>query len=223
MPHLLPTFIAIILGALLGLLAGTSTRALLRRTPRGTAIPPPWLVPATAMLTAVPAGLAGAGLLSWAWLPVPVALAWVAVPLAAVDIRHRRLPDVLTLTALPVFAVLVTLAAVLGPDGGMAIRAALGGALFFLTHLVVHLLSPGSLGAGDVKLSASLGAVAAAVSWPALIVVAAAAGTVTAVADLVRRLRVRAPPAPAGMPHGPGLLAATWLVTVLAGQGGVLG
>ncbi|GAA2818332.1 prepilin peptidase [Crossiella cryophila] len=222
MPHL-PAFLSFTLGALIGTFVGTSTRALLRRLPRGTALPPPWLVPATAGLTAIPAGLAGAGLLSWAWLPVPVVLAWLAVPLAAVDLRHRRLPDLFTLSAVPVFAVLITLAAVFGPDAGMAVRAGLGAALFFLTHLAVHLISPGSLGAGDVKLSASVGGLAAAVSWPALIVVTVLAGVVTVIADLVRRPRVRAPPVHRGVPHGPGLLAATWLVTVLAGQGGVLG
>lgn len=223
MSHLLPAFLLACLGAFTGTLVGISARALLRRIRRGTAIPPPWLVPATAVLTAIPAAMTGAGQLSWAWLPVPVVLAWLALPLAAVDLQHGRLPDVLTLTAVPVFAVLVAIAAVFGPDGETAMRALLGGVLFFLTYLAVHLAVPGSLGAGDVKLSASVGGVAAAVSWPALILVTLAAGAVTVIADLGRRLRRRAPPPRGGVPHGPGLLAATWLVTVLAGQGSVLG
>jgi leader peptidase (prepilin peptidase)/N-methyltransferase len=71
-------------------------------------------------------------------------------------------------------------------------------------HLAVHVLAPRALGAGDVKLAGSLGAVLGAVGWSALVVGAVLAALGTAVVALARRTRAA--------PHGPGLLLATWLL-----------
>ncbi|MBP2472919.1 leader peptidase (prepilin peptidase)/N-methyltransferase [Crossiella equi] len=159
------------------------------------------------------------GLLAWSWVPVPVLLAWFGVPLAFADLRHRRLPDCLTLSAVPAFALLFTLLGTFGPDAGIAGRAFLGAGVFFGIHLLVHLIRPAALGGGDVKLSATVGAVAAAVSWPALMAVALGAMVGTALVAVVWR----GPPGDDGVPHGPGMLGATWLATVLAGQGALFG
>jgi leader peptidase (prepilin peptidase)/N-methyltransferase len=149
---------------------------------------------------------------SW-WLPVPLALTALAVPLAAADLRHRRLPDALTLPAYPILAGAVVAAAVAGPGAALVLRAAGAAALFGGLHLLAHTLSRRSLGAGDVKLAGALGAVLGALNWAALVVAATLAAAFTVVLALVRRW-------PHGVPHGPGLLVATWLVAVFPGAGG---
>jgi leader peptidase (prepilin peptidase)/N-methyltransferase len=146
------------------------------------------------------------------WCPVPLAVGAFAVPLCVGDLRARRLPDVLTFTAYPVFAL------ALGTAGGvpLAWHAALGATVFTGAHAVVRWRAPSSLGAGDLKLSGSLGAVLGAVGWPALVAAPVLAAAVTLAlacgAALARSDRWRD-----GVPHGPGLLAATWLAAALAG------
>ncbi|WP_410669254.1 prepilin peptidase [Amycolatopsis sp. cmx-4-68] len=102
------------------------------------------------------------------WLPVPVVLTVVAVPLALADLRHLRLPDVLTLPAYPLSGAAIGAAALGGGGPSLAVRAAAGALLFGGAHALVARAAPGSLGAGDVKLSGSLGAVLGAAGWPAL-------------------------------------------------------
>jgi len=135
------------------------------------------------------------------WLAVTLALGWLAVLLTATDVLHRRLPDALTLPAYPVLAVLLVPA---GLDVGL--RALVGGLLFGVGHLVVRLVSPGALGGGDVKLAAPLGAVLGAVSYGALALGAILASGLSLLVGLTRP--------DGGIPHGPGLLASTWLLAV---------
>jgi leader peptidase (prepilin peptidase)/N-methyltransferase len=142
------------------------------------------------------------------WLPVPCVLTAFAVPLALADLRHLRLPDVLTLPAYPAFAAAVTVAALAGGGEAMAVRAALGAVLFGGAHALVRLAAPGSLGAGDVKLSGSLGGVLAAAGWPALPGAAVAAAAFSALLAVFARLGRSARD---GVPHGLSLLLATWL------------
>ncbi|TVT15682.1 A24 family peptidase [Amycolatopsis acidiphila] len=195
-------------GATLAVLAS----AVLARARAPAPVP---LAPVAAMTAALWAVVGwrwlGHGWPSW-WLPVPLALTTFAVPLAAADLRHRRLPDVLTLPAYPILAIALCASATTGPGIGLAVRALAAGAVFGGLHLLVHALSRSSLGAGDVKLAGALGAVLGAVSWAALVVAAVLAAMTTVVLALTRRRRH-------GVPHGPGLLLATWLVAVFHGTG----
>ncbi|WP_329049356.1 prepilin peptidase [Amycolatopsis sp. NBC_01488] len=138
------------------------------------------------------------------WLPVPVLLTVVAVPLALADLRHLRLPDVLTLPAYPLLGAAIGAAALGGGGLSLAVRAAAGALLFGTAHALVARAAPGSLGAGDVKLSGSLGAVLGAAGWPALAlaaVLAALFSLAIAVAySISRRSRVRTHPAPTSQP-----------------------
>ncbi|RZQ66091.1 prepilin peptidase [Amycolatopsis suaedae] len=149
------------------------------------------------------------------WLPVPLLLTALAVPLVAADLRYRRLPNPLTLTAYPVLGVAVG-AAALGGGPGLAGRALATAVLFAAAHGVVCLAAPGALGAGDVKLSGSLGGVLGAVGWtaPALAAVLAAVVTLALVGYArLRGLRGWRD----GVPHGPGMLGATVLVSSAPG------
>ncbi|GAA2873052.1 hypothetical protein GCM10010472_32940 [Pseudonocardia halophobica] len=153
-----------LLGFGLGMLAGAAGRVLLARMRRGTRVQPPWLEVAVGVPWAGVVGTAGAGVLSWAWLPLLLGAGWLAVVASVVDVRHHRLPDALTLPALPA-ALLLTVPVGLAAVG----RAAAGAALLAGAYLLVHAVSPRSLGLGDVKLAAPVGALSAAASWPALL------------------------------------------------------
>jgi leader peptidase (prepilin peptidase)/N-methyltransferase len=161
-----------------GLLAG---RAASRLTARLLAAPPPARQPPPAPLAPPPLApppLASGRRTGWALIlgtgvafavmavrfgPVPPLpafcyLAGIGVPLAVIDVRCRRLPDVLTLPSYPVALALLGLAALLLPAGGRYfLSAVLGMALAWAVFLFQVLIYPAGLGGGDVKLSGLLG------------------------------------------------------------------
>lgn len=99
----------------------------------------------------------GWGLAAACWLAV------CAVPLAFIDAAVRRLPDWLTGPA--AVGVLVLLA----PAGWSGwLRALLGGLALAGFYLLLVLISPSSMGLGDVKAAASLGALLAWAGWRTL-------------------------------------------------------
>ncbi|MCE0767925.1 prepilin peptidase [Pseudonocardia kujensis] len=164
-----------VLGFGLGMLAGAVGRVLLGRLRRGTRVAPPWLEVAVGVPWAFVVGTAGSGALPWSWGPLLLAAGWLAVVAGVVDLRHRRLPDALTLPALPAALLLAA------PLGLAAIgRAVAGAALLAGLYLLVHAVSPRSLGLGDVKLAAPVGALLTAASWPALLLGCALTAVVSA-------------------------------------------
>jgi leader peptidase (prepilin peptidase) / N-methyltransferase len=214
----LPVPTVSVLLATLGLAAGAAARLLLRRLRRGARVPPPWCEVGVAVAWGATGALAGAGAVPLRWLPVLLALGWLAVAAAAVDVLHHRLPDALTLPALPLAMLLLV------PLGSAVLRRGLAGAaVAFTAYAVVHLALPGALGAGDVKLAAPLGAVLAAASWPALVLAAVLAALLSgamAVAVLVTA-RSHGRPRGAALPHGPPMVVAGWLVALgVVGVGG---
>lgn len=206
------SFPTIALLALLGALAGVAGSHLLARLRRGTIVHSGWLGGTVALLWAVLGWRVSTGGVPAWWLPVPLALTWFAVLLTATDLRHRRLPDALTLSAYPVIGAATVVAATAGGGSHLAASALTGAVAFCTLHAMIHMASPGALGAGDVKLSGSVGAVLGAVGWPAMVL-----GTGLAAA-LTLTLRVAAPHRwRDGVPHGPGLLAATCLIALFPG------
>jgi len=195
-----------------GVVAGWGARAVLARG-RRPVHPPAALCEAAvaAVWLLLALRVATGGLPPW-WLPVPAALAWLAVVLTATDLGHRRLPDALTLPAYPAAALLLAAAAVAGPGPQLAARAATGAVLLLAVHAAVHLAAPSQLGAGDVKLAGVVGAVLGAVSCSALVLGPVVAAAVTTVLALTTRGRAPAP-------HGPGMLAAALLVAVFPAAG----
>jgi leader peptidase (prepilin peptidase)/N-methyltransferase len=197
----------VLLGTTSGAVAGLSGRWLLSHLRRGAMVHSGWLALVVAALWTVLAWRVASGHLPAWWLPIPATLTWFATLLAAVDLEHRRLPDALTLPAYLAMAVATTLAAVLSGDWSIPLRAAVGAILLLALHAMIHLASPPSLGAGDVKLSGSVGAALAAAGWPAMALAATLAAVLTLTLALIQRQRD-------GVPHGPGLLAATCLFTM---------
>ncbi|MFD3744169.1 prepilin peptidase [Nocardia sp. NPDC058633] len=148
-------------------------------------------------------------------------IAWCLL-LGVIDIHARRLPNALT----GVGAAAVFLFALSTGELGTAV---IGAALLTMPYLIAHLLSPGALGAGDVKLAVVLGAAAAIAGPPAWVWAAVAAPVLTAAVAVVMlgndRLRalpargaeqVRAVPTRRLVPHGPAMCLATVTAMALA-------
>lgn len=134
---------------------------------------------------------------------IVVAVALWAGALAVHDLRSRRLPDRLTLPAVPV-------AWVLAVASGHP-WAVLGGLGWFLLCVLPGRLTPRwRVGGGDAKLALSLG-VAPAVAGGASGVLLAVAGASLVTLMFALSPRVRA----CGLPHGPGMLLSTAVVTAV--------
>lgn len=130
---------------------------------------------------------------------------WWCVAASCVDLLVHRLPNILTLGG----GVLVFLAALSTGHG----RSAAVGALLLVTPLIVlHLVSPRSLGAGDVKLGIGLGAVAGMVGAHAVLLTAVLPFVLTAAAGglLAARHALSGGRYVSGrvLPHGPSMCCA---------------
>jgi leader peptidase (prepilin peptidase)/N-methyltransferase len=220
-----PVLIATLLLAVSGVVAGVAARRLLRRLRRGARVPPPWCELGIASAWGATGAAAGAGAVPAGWIPVLLGLGWLGMAAAAVDVLHHRLPDALTLPALPAALVLLL---PLGPAA--VVRGAAGAGVAVAAYAALHLATPGAMGAGDVKLAAPVGAVLAAAGWAALVLAALVAAVFTggvALGVALRRTRdvqtKTAEPRREGtyarrgaVPHAPSMLAAGWIVALMA-------
>lgn len=118
--------------------------------------------------------------------------------LSGYDIRARRLPNWLTLPA----AVVVPAAAI-GAGRGPAALA--GAAALTAIYLVVHLIAPDGLGAGDVKLAAGLGALTGSFGADVWLLAALSAPLLTGLWGLVAAVVWRS----RTVPHGPSMCLAS--------------
>lgn len=189
MPSDLALAAASVGGALAGGLAGELLRRRLNqlhyRNADETGRPDPgarhWVVPALAAVI---------GLLVWRSLsagrpehllflvPFAIATTW----LVAVDLDVKRLPYRVTLPATIVVAVGVGTAAMLGQDPMLLILTSLaGGVLTWMAFRILHALSKGGLGYGDVRYAALVGLTTGTISltaaWWAIAIAALTAAT----------------------------------------------
>ena len=153
----------VVAAAAAGLLAGRAASRLTARLLAAPRAPGPLAVDRAASRTlTLGTGLALA-LMALRFGPAPPLpafcyLAGVAMPLAVIDTRCRRLPDALTLPSYPAALGLLGLAALLAPGGGRHFLSALAGmAVAWALFLLQVLIYPAGLGWGDVKLSGLLG------------------------------------------------------------------
>ena len=202
------------MAGLAGAASGMVARVVLVRLRTPVLLPTGVAEVVLAGMWALLAGRAATGAVPWWWLPVPAALAWLAVVLGATDLRHRRLPNALTLPAYPAAALVMTVAVLAGAEPELLLRAAAAAVLLLAVHAVVHLAAPSQLGAGDVKLAGVVGAVLGAVSWPAVLLGPVIAAAVTAGLAVANRNEA---------PHGPGLLLATLLISTFPAAGALAG
>jgi leader peptidase (prepilin peptidase)/N-methyltransferase len=207
---LLPVPVVALLLALAGTLAGGGARLLLCRLRRGARVSPPWCELGVAVIWAGVGVAAQAGVVPGRWVPVLLALGWLAVAAGAVDVLAGRLPDALTLPALPAALLLLV---PIGPDA--LLRGMAGAVVAVVAHAAVHLVAPAAMGAGDVKLAAPLGAVLAAASWEALALAGVLAALSSGVVAGVQLGRGRG----GTVPHGPSMLLTGLLVAAAGARG----
>jgi leader peptidase (prepilin peptidase)/N-methyltransferase len=141
-------------------------------------------------------------------VPVSSGLAIAALmPAVLVDLRHCRLPDVWLGSAAIVLLVGVGASWSSGSTTPSLAGMSAGAASMAIPILVLHLVSPRSMGFGDVKLALVLGAAVGVLDWRLAIPALASAAGATATVGVVTRARYIA--------FGPGLVAGT-LATMLA-------
>ncbi|MFL6119386.1 prepilin peptidase [Actinophytocola sp.] len=198
-----------------GAATGTASHHLLTRLRRGASVHKVLLPLMMATLWAIAGWQAASGQLPWWWLPIPLLVAWLTATLTAVDLKHRRLPNALTLPAYPATAATVALASTQA-GWQLAENALLGATILATCYLAVHATSPQAMGAGDVKLSGTQGAVMGAVGLPAVAVGAALAALLTLLLPTLTPKRLRNQWR-SGIPHGPALLAATYVIATFPG------
>jgi leader peptidase (prepilin peptidase)/N-methyltransferase len=167
-------------------------------------------------LIAVVLGAVGLGVGATAELPAYLWLGAVGVTLAVIDVDCHRLPDRLTLPSYVAGIVLLGAASLARDDLGALVRALIAMAAVFVVFFALALVSPRSLGFGDVKLAGVLGLFVGWLGWGELLfglVCGFCVGAVVALALLAgRRVGWRSDVA-----FGPSLLAGG-LVAVIAGQ-----
>ena len=118
------------------------------------------------------------------------------VPAAMVDLGEQRLPNQIIVIS----ALVLAIGLALNSSTVLARNVTLGVVLAAVPLLVMHLVSPRSMGFGDVKMAIVLGAAVGAVHWQlALVTIALAAGASATVALLRRMSKIA---------FGPGLVGA---------------
>jgi leader peptidase (prepilin peptidase)/N-methyltransferase len=130
-------------------------------------------------------------------------LVWLAA-LSCYDVRQRRLPNALTVPGAAVILLAATVA-------GRGVAALAGAVALAALYVLVHLLAPEAMGAGDVKLAIGLGGLAGCFGVEVWFLAALAAPLLTALLGLAGRLR-----GAATVPHGPSMCLATAAAAGLA-------
>jgi len=138
-----------------------------------------------------------------------VAVMAPALAAAVTDARSGRIPNSFVfVAALPPLGVAGWTAAS-GLDLGPLAAILLGAVAFAAPVGVAHLVSPGSMGFGDVKLAAVLGAALGLIEPRLGLLALCLAAAVTAAVGLVRRRP--------SLPFGPGLVLGATMALVIAG------
>ncbi|MFJ2060366.1 prepilin peptidase [Streptomyces sp. NPDC087908] len=165
----------------------------------------------------------GCALLAHAIGPRPELMVWllaalVLVLLGVIDLKVHRLPNVLTLPLAASALAGLGVAALL-PGASGSFTGALGGMLALAGgYFVLFLISPRSLGFGDVKLALALGAALGWYGWTALIAGTIAAHALAGVYALAL-LILRKAPHTSSIPFGPFLVSGTLLGVLLGAAG----
>ena len=177
---------------------------------------PPWILVTALVTAAVVAAVAVRFGLSPV-LPVFCYLAVAGVPLAFIDARQRRLPDVITLPSYPASLLLLGVAAPFVAGGtGRFIHALIGMAVAVAFCLLLLVVSPTGIGLGDVKLAGPLGAYLGWLGAAAFVTGLMAAWLLAALTGLGLLLAGRAT-RKSQFPFGPFLIAGTLGVMLASG------
>lgn len=149
-------------------------------------------------------------------LLVHLALIGIGMALALIDLDSRKLPNSLTLGLLATGTTGFALAALLLGEWTQYGRALLGALILGGSYLLIWLIAPRGMGAGDVKLAPALGLFLAWHGWGPLAVGAIAAFAIGSLIGIIRAA-TSGEGRKTAIPFGPSMLAGTAL-GILAGQ-----
>lgn len=203
-----PAVLAFVAGAgILGLILSPLTDLLIVRTlPRFGSLPGVRTRITTAAISAVLCATFAFRLGAAPELPAFLLLAVLGVQLARVDVALHLLPNPLVLSLLA-GGFLFLLAATLGGEQWSSLaRALAGAAVLFVIYLILALISPGSLGMGDVKLAAPIGLYLGYLGWSQLLY-GGLLGFILNGVITVFVLRKNRAEHTSEVPHGPSMLA----------------
>jgi leader peptidase (prepilin peptidase)/N-methyltransferase len=176
-----------------------------------------------ALVTASIGALAG-GLLGWTLGPGPdlvlfLAFAVLAVLLAAIDLACLRLPDTLVIPSFWVASALLTLLALGTGRWPDLLRAGLAAATLGALFLMLAILPGAGLGYGDVKLAALLGLLLGWLGWGSVLLGGLLPWLFNGVVVIGLLLAGRVH-RKSHLPFGPAMLAGSLAAVVLAGAVG---
>jgi leader peptidase (prepilin peptidase)/N-methyltransferase len=178
---------ALAVGAIVGSISGIVGVRAATRAAGGTHPVRAWTV--LAIMAGTVAGVAmgakfGAGMELAAFLLLVV----VGLPLSAIDLAVRKVPDRILIAAAPAAIALLALAAHDGGTYGAFVRALLAGVAVFVAYLALA-LGTGQLGFGDCKAAAFCAVYLGFISWRSVMLGTLAAFVLAAVLTVVRILR----------------------------------
>lgn len=143
-------------------------------------------------------------------------LAVISVLLVLIDLRTHRLPNRVVLPGYLAGSILFAVAALLSADVGRLVRAAAAMAVLFVCYFVVRLVSPASLGGGDVKLAGLLGLYLGWVGWDAVLIATIATFLIGGFHALLL-LSLRRADRRTRIPFGPALIGGAWAALLVTG------
>ncbi|WP_395244499.1 prepilin peptidase [Agromyces sp. MMS24-K17] len=149
-------------------------------------------------------------------LPAVLAFTAAGSVLAVVDLAEKRLPNAVIAPTSGVVGALLVLASALTGQWIALLWALLGGAAMFAVYLILALISPSSMGMGDVKLAAPIGMLLGwfgLSAWLIGLLGAFVVGGVLAIVMLaLRRVTLRG-----SLPFGPSMLAGAVVAVLFFG------
>lgn len=207
-----PLFIAAVglLGVALGLVA---EQVIVRALPAPGGRPAAWVRTTTAVITgALSALLALRFGISWD-LPAYIVLAVLGVQLSRIDIAQKLLPNKIVLFLLLAGTAFFVGAAAAIPEWGAFLRALVSAAILFFVYLILAIISPNSIGMGDVKLAAPLGLYLGYLGWMHLFYGGALGFAVGGLTTFVL-IRLKTKGTLSEVAYGPSMLAACFGVVL---------
>lgn len=205
--------VAVIVGAILG---WWPLAAWTQRSIKGERMPQRTARVAAAAVTAVTFGaLALRFGLSWI-LPALLVFAAASTVLTLVDLAEKRLPNAVVFPTLGVVALLLVPPTWASGTWWPFLWASVGAAGMFAVYFVLALVSPSSMGMGDVKLALVIGLLLGWFGLNAWLVGLLAAfvvgGVVALIALALRRVTLRG-----SIPFGPSMLAGALIAVLFVG------
>ncbi len=220
------TAVAVVLGGVLGFVVGWALDPVIVRVPQRQPVLGPLdeELPSSASGRRIAVAVIGAALFAAvsgrfhdsAALPAYLVLTAGLVALSVIDLDHFILPNRIVYPLTAVTTALFGIAGLADGDVDRFVRSLLAGLVALTIFFVLHMISPRSMGFGDVKLSFVLGVALGWLSWGTVLVgffLAFAYGAVVGVALLLTRSHTRTQ----AVPFGPFLAAGT-LTGVLVGS-----